>query len=106
MSKVILITGASSGIGKSIAEYLHSKGMNVYGTSRKPKKTEVNGVKMLALDVTDTASIQQAIDIILKKENKLDVLVNNAGMGITGPIEDTPTDEMRNVFNTNFFLEL
>ncbi len=103
MSKVILITGASSGIGKSIAEYLHSKGMNVYGTSRKPKKSEVNGVKMLALDVTDTASIQQAIDIILKKENKLDVLVNNAGMGITGPIEDTPTDEMRNVFNTNFF---
>ncbi len=103
MSKVILITGASSGIGKSIAEYLHSKGMNVYGTSRKPKKSEVNGVKMLALDVTDTASIQKAIDIIVKKENKLDVLVNNAGMGITGPIEDTPTDEIRNVFNTNFF---
>ena len=103
MSKVILITGASSGIGKSIAEYLHSKGMNVYGTSRKPKKDEVNGVKMLALDVTDIASIQKAIDIIVNKENKLDVLVNNAGMGITGPIEDTPTDEMRNVFNTNFF---
>ena len=103
MSKVILITGASSGIGKSIAEYLHTKGMNVYGTSRKPIKSEVNGVKMLALDVTDTTSIQKAIDTIVKKEHKLDVLVNNAGMGITGPIEDTPTDEMRNVFNTNFF---
>ena len=103
MSKVVLITGASSGIGKSIAEYLHHNGMLVYGTSRNPKDAIVNGVKMLALDVTDTNTIEKAVATILAKEHKIDVLINNAGMGITGPIEDTPTEEMRNVFNTNFF---
>ena len=103
MSKVILITGASSGIGKSIAEYLHQKGMVVYGTSRAPKEHTINGVHMLALDVTNTRTIDDAIKTILEKESRLDVLINNAGMGITGPIEDTPTEEMRNVFNTNFF---
>jgi len=103
MSKVVLITGASSGIGKSIAEFLHQKGMQVYGTSRNPEQSEVNGIQLLALDVTDVVTIRKAIDIIITKEGKLDVLINNAGMGITGPVEDTPTNEMRNVFNTNFF---
>jgi len=103
MSKVVLITGASSGIGKSIAEYLHKKGMVVYGTSRNPKSDESSGFKMLALDVTDVDSIQKAIQVIVANHNKLDVLINNAGMGITGAIEDTPTDEMRKVFDTNFF---
>jgi len=103
MSKVILITGASSGIGKSIAEYLHEKGMIVYGTSRKPKHDEISGVKMLALDVTNVETIATAITSIVKLENRIDVLINNAGMGITGPVEDTPTNEMRNVFDTNFF---
>ncbi len=103
MSKVILITGASSGIGKSIAEYLFQKGMNVYGTSRNPISEEVNGVKMLALDVTNVASIEKAVATVISNEHRIDVLINNAGMGITGPVEDTPTDEMRAVFDTNFF---
>ncbi len=103
MSKVVLITGASSGIGKSIAKYLHEKGMTVYGTSRKPKADETLGFKMLALDVTDVDSIQKAIQVIVVNHGKLDVLINNAGMGITGSIEDTPTNEMRKVFDTNFF---
>ncbi len=103
MSKVVLITGASSGIGKSIAEYLFEKGMTVYGTSRNPKKGEVNGVKMLELDVTNVPSIEKAVTDIITNEGVLDVLINNAGMGITGPVEDTPTDEMRKVFDTNFF---
>jgi len=103
MSKVVLITGASSGIGKSTAEYLYLKGMNVYGTSRKPKKEQINGVKMLALDVTDVQSIENAVSVIISKEKRIDVLINNAGMGITGPIEDTPTQEMRKVFDTNLF---
>ena len=103
MPKVVLITGASSGIGQSISKYLAEKGMKVYGTSRHPKKDIKTDVHMLALDVTDVASIKKAIEVIIKAEGKLDVLVNNAGMGITGPIEDTPTDEMRKVFNTNLF---
>ena len=103
MSKVVLITGASSGIGKSIATFLSEKGYKVYGTSRNPKNIENFSFELIALDVLKVDTINSAIDLIIKKEGRLDVLVNNAGMGITGPIEDTPTDEMRAVFNTNLF---
>jgi NAD(P)-dependent dehydrogenase (short-subunit alcohol dehydrogenase family) len=103
MSKVVLVTGASSGIGKSVALFLSEKGCTVYGTSRKPKENHNVPFTFVALDVLDPTSIEKAIAIILEKENKIDVLVNNAGMGITGPIEDTPTDEMRKVFDTNLF---
>ncbi len=102
MSKVILITGASSGIGKAIAIYLHAKNYNVYGTSRNPDKLNVP-FTMVALDVTKPKSIQVAMDTIIQKEGKIDVLINNAGKGITGSIEDTPTEEMQDNFNTNFF---
>ncbi|WP_299668943.1 SDR family oxidoreductase [uncultured Polaribacter sp.] len=103
MSKVVLITGASSGIGKAIAIFLSEKGFKVYGTSRNPDTTQKFSFEMIALDVLDVQSINKAVDLIIAKEGKLDVLVNNAGMGITGPIEDTPTEEMRAVFNTNLF---
>ena len=103
MSKVVLITGASSGIGKSIATFLSEKGYKVYGTSRNPKNTANFSFELIALDVLKVDTINAAIDLIIQKEGRLDVLVNNAGMGITGPIEDTPTDEMRAVFNTNLF---
>ncbi|MCI2227789.1 SDR family oxidoreductase [Polaribacter sp. MSW13] len=103
MSKVVLITGASSGIGKSIATFLSEKGYKVYGTSRNPKNIENFSFKLIALDVLKIDTINAAIDQIIKEEGRLDILINNAGMGITGPIEDTPTDEMRAVFNTNLF---
>ncbi|UAM96791.1 SDR family oxidoreductase [Polaribacter litorisediminis] len=103
MSKVVLVTGASSGIGNSIATFLQSKGYRVYGTSRNPKNSASFSFEMIALDVLKVATIQQAVAYIIKKEGNLDVLINNAGMGITGPIEDTPTDEMRKVFDTNLF---
>lgn len=103
MPKVVLITGASSGIGKAAAEFLSAKGFRVYGTGRNPKNNENNGYSLLPLDVTKPDTISTAINLILEKEGRLDVLVNNAGMGITGPIEDTPTSEMRKVFETNFF---
>ncbi|MFT6064341.1 MAG: short-subunit dehydrogenase [Polaribacter sp.] len=103
MSKVILVTGASSGIGKSIATFLQAKGYTVFGTSRNPKKLEKFSFEIIALNVLKTETIEQAVAYIIQKEGKLDVLINNAGMGITGPIEDTPTDEMRKVFNTNLF---
>lgn len=103
MSKVVLITGASSGIGKAIATFLVAKGCKVYGTSRNPKHTAEFSFELIALDVLKIDTIASAVAFVIKKEGRLDVLVNNAGMGITGPIEDTPTDEMRAVFNTNLF---
>lgn len=103
MSKVVLITGGSSGIGKAIGIYLSEKGFKVYGTSRNPQKITTHPFNLVALDVTDTDTITTAIQTIIAKERRLDILINNAGMGITGALEDTPTDEMRHVFNTNFF---
>jgi len=101
--KVVLITGASSGIGKSIAIFLSEKGYTVYGTSRNPTKENSLPFQLISLDVLKKETIDIAIQQIIKKEGKIDVLINNAGMGITGQIEDTPTDEMKRVFDTNFF---
>ncbi|MDE1208187.1 SDR family oxidoreductase [Tenacibaculum larymnensis] len=102
MSKTVFITGASSGIGKSIATYLHDRGFKVYGTSRNPQKV-TTPFQMVALDVTNQESIKKAVEEVITAEGKIDVLINNAGKGITGPIEDTPTEEMKDNFNTNFF---
>jgi short-subunit dehydrogenase len=103
MSKVVLITGGSSGIGKSVGEFLTSNGFMVYGTSRTPSNIKNHPFKLVALDVRDVTTIKNAVAEVIKNEGRLDVLINNAGMGITGPIEETPTAEMRNVFETNFF---
>lgn len=103
MSQVVLITGASSGIGNAIATFLQQKNYVVYGTSRNPDLTNKFNFKMLPLDVTKVATIETAVSQITAQEGRLDFLINNAGMGITGPIEETPTDEMRHVFETNFF---
>jgi short-subunit dehydrogenase len=103
MSKIILVTGASSGIGKAVATFLSDKGYTVYGTSRIPRNEEDFSFKMIVLDVLKIETIQTAVNFIIKQEGRLDILVNNAGIGVTGPIEETPTDEMRNAFNTNFF---
>jgi short-subunit dehydrogenase len=102
MNKVVLITGASSGIGKTTAEYLSQKGYKVYGTSRSSRQEKFS-FEMLQLDVNKQETIANTIALIIEKEGRLDVLINNAGMGITGPIEETPTKEMRHVFNTNLF---
>jgi NAD(P)-dependent dehydrogenase (short-subunit alcohol dehydrogenase family) len=103
MSKVVLITGGSSGIGKSIGAYLADKGFRVYGTSRNPKLIKNHPFPLITLNVKEVKSIEAAVKKVIAKENRLDILINNAGMGITGSIEDTPTDEMRRVFDTNFF---
>jgi len=102
-SKVVLITGGSSGIGKSIGLYLKTKGFTVYGTTRKLKKqTSFNSFELLEMDVTDIITIQNTVSHVLEKEGRLDVLINNAGIGITGPIEETPHEEILKVFDTNF----
>lgn len=103
MSKVVLITGGSSGIGKSIGEFLLEKGFVVYGTSRNPERYSESKLNLLALDVSNTQTITKAVQIIIDKEGRLDVLVNNAGAGITGPIEEIPDEEIKRNFETNFF---
>lgn len=101
--KIVLITGGSSGIGKSIGSFLKSKGYKVYGTTRnKSKYTDFSHFELLEMDVRDPPSIQSAVQEIISKEGKLDVLVNNAGIGITGPIEETPHEEILKAFETNF----
>lgn len=103
MHKVVLVTGGSSGIGKAIGEYLISKGYRVYGTSRNPKKYTDSKFPILVLDVTKKESITSCVNELLAKENRLDVLVNNAGVGITGAIEEIPEAEIQKNFDTNFF---
>jgi NADP-dependent 3-hydroxy acid dehydrogenase YdfG len=103
MSKVICITGASSGIGKSVGEYLTDKGYTVIGSSRNPEKYTDSKFQLFKLDVRDTNSVLQFVDEVIAFEGKIDVLINNAGVGITGPIEEIPEEEIKGVFETNFF---
>ncbi len=103
MNKVVLITGGSSGIGKSVGEYLHAKGFTVYGTSRNPQNVKDSVFPLIALDVRNTQSIQEAVAQVIAKESRLDVLINNAGVGITGPLEEIPAEEIKNNFETNLF---
>ena len=103
MSKVVLITGGSSGIGKSIGEFLHHKGFVVYGTSRNPERVLNSIFPLVALDVRNTESIQAAVAKIITISGRLDIVINNAGVGITGPLEEIPAEEIKNNFETNFF---
>lgn len=103
MSKIVLITGGSSGIGKSIGEYLQKKGMTVYGTSRNPEKVGNSAFPLLAMDVRDPNTIASAIADVIRISGRIDVLINNAGVGITGPIEEIPLQEIKNHFDTNLY---
>lgn len=103
MNKVVFITGASSGIGKSIGEFLLEKGFKVYGTSRKPELYSESKIKLVSLDVRSSQSIFEAIEAVIAIEGKIDVLINNAGVGITGPLEEIPLEEIKNNFETNLF---
>lgn len=103
-SKVVLITGGSSGIGKTTGMFLSSKGMKVYGTTRNLEKyPDFGDFTLLQLDVKDRETIDRAIDTIISEEGRIDVLINNAGVGITGPIEETPLEEVQNTFNSNLY---
>ena len=98
---MVLVTGASSGIGACCAALLAEQGCRVYGGSRGT--VSASGVEPLTLDVADDASAARAIETILAREGRLDVLVNNAGFGIAGAIEDTSIEEARAQFEVNFF---
>lgn len=105
MRKTILITGASSGIGKATAIHFQQKGWNVIATMRTPEKeTELNkleNVHLEKLDVLDVSSIEQAIKNGIAKFGKIDALLNNAGYGAYGPLESFPRENIIRQFNTN-----
>ena len=96
MKKIALVTGASSGIGLDTCLRLIQKGYTVYGAARRTelmKEIEENGGTALHLDLFDENSIKNCVDTILSKEGKIDLLVNNAGFGLGGSIEDIPLEE-------------
>jgi len=99
--KVVLLTGASGGLGTAIAKYLNDKSYKVYGLGRKEVKSEY--FSWVYMDLSDSISIQKAVKTILEKEQKIDILINNAGIGITGSIEETSIDDIKKVFEVNFF---
>ena len=106
MKKVALVTGASSGIGSETARLLAEQGFIVYGAARRTEKMQhlkPAGVKLLAMDVTDDAAMVAGVNTLMQAEGRIDVLVNNAGYGSYGSLEDTPMTEARYQFDVNIF---
>jgi NAD(P)-dependent dehydrogenase (short-subunit alcohol dehydrogenase family) len=104
--RVVLVTGASSGIGEACARFLSQRGLRVYGFSRRAtgtSKTGDNGVVHLAMDITDDCSVKQAVGLVLEREERIDIVVNSAGIGIAGAIEETSIEEARMQLEVNFF---
>jgi NAD(P)-dependent dehydrogenase (short-subunit alcohol dehydrogenase family) len=103
-SPVVLITGTSSGIGRAIASAFAAKGYEVFGTSRNPQRNEsIAGVELLPLDVSDQASVTSAVSTVIQRAGRIDVLVNNAGVGIFGAAEESSIAQAQELFDTNFF---
>ncbi|WP_373781475.1 SDR family oxidoreductase [Kaistella sp.] len=95
----IIITGTSAGIGFTLAEYFGKKGHKVFGLSRK--SVESKYFKTIPTDITDNTQVQNAIAEVLKTESRIDVLINNAGMGMVGAVEDSTQEEILKLFNLN-----
>jgi NAD(P)-dependent dehydrogenase (short-subunit alcohol dehydrogenase family) len=103
-SPVVLITGTSSGIGRAIASAFAAKGFEVFGTSRNPQRNEpIAGVELLPLDVSDQASVASAVSTVIQRAGRIDVLVNNAGVGVFGAAEESSIVQAQELFDTNFF---
>jgi NAD(P)-dependent dehydrogenase (short-subunit alcohol dehydrogenase family) len=108
-SRVVLITGASAGFGKACAERLSELGHRVYGTSRRANFPDAPDLEnhadplMIPMDVCDDDSVRRAVEFVLKHAGRIDVVVNNAGVGLAGSVEDTSVEEARALFETNFF---
>ena len=105
-TKVALVTGASSGIGASTARRLQALGYTVYGAARRVDRLEElasSGVRALAMDVTDEASMTSGVARVIAETGRVDVLVNNAGYGSYGAVEDVDIDEARRQFEVNVF---
>jgi NADP-dependent 3-hydroxy acid dehydrogenase YdfG len=107
--KVWLITGSSTGLGRALAQAVLERGYHLVATARKPEQLKEmsdrypDRVTTIALDVTNPQSIQQAVEAALNAYNRIDVLVNNAGYGTVGAIEEVNDDDIRRQFDTNLF---
>jgi NAD(P)-dependent dehydrogenase (short-subunit alcohol dehydrogenase family) len=101
--RVVLVTGASSGIGRSCCEYLAGKGMTVYGASRSLSTGKVGAFNSLRMDVTDDASVNEVVQQIYGSCGRIDAVINNAGSGIAGAVEETSSQEAMAQMDTNFF---
>lgn len=105
-NKVALVTGASSGMGKETVLELKRRGFTVYGGARRVDRMmdlEKQGINILKFDVTDEESMARCVEFISKKEGRIDVLVNNAGYGSLGAVEDVPMEEVHRQFEVNLF---
>src|SRR5215831_19986395 len=101
---IVLITGASSGIGFAIVELLVQEGMTVYGTSRNPDRMKpVAGVERVQLDVNSADSVRAGVNDVMKRAGHIDILINNAGYDLEGAIEETSLEEAKAQLETNFF---
>ncbi|MDD5215594.1 MAG: oxidoreductase [Methylococcales bacterium] len=99
---VVIVTGVSSGIGRVAAKKFAQQGCQVFGTVRNIAKAQpIVGVELVEMDVCDDASVKSAIDSIIGRANRIDVLVNNAGFMMVGAVEETSIDEVASLFNTN-----
>jgi short-subunit dehydrogenase len=106
MKKIVLITGASAGIGKATALLLLEKGYIVYGAARRVEKMNdllALGAKILEMDVADETSMTRGIDTIIRTEGRIDVLINNAGFGSYGALEDVPMSDAKYQLEVNLF---
>lgn len=101
MSKIAVVTGGTSGIGRETALYLTQNGCTVYELSRRAEGVE--GFRHISADVTDEESVRRAVEQILQEAGRIDILVNNAGFGISGAVEFTDTEEAKRQFDVNFF---
>jgi len=100
---VALVTGASSGIGRATAKALQNAGFRVFGTSRRAAAANSDGVTMLACDVTDDQSVAKLVDEVLAEAGRIDLLVNNAGIGLLGGAEESSTVQAQALFDVNVF---
>jgi len=102
--RVFIVTGATRGLGRALAEEMTRRGNRVYGAGRSwPEDREELTFRPLIMDVHDDASVSKAAACVLEEAGRIDVLANNAGISLSGPVEETPLENARSVFETNYF---